>query len=256
MANNYLDPNGVLYLWNKFKGLIPTKVSQFTNDAGYLKEHQDISGKLDKTGNAVDVTVTFNEATTRTNVVSGEKMGTLIGKISKWFGDMRTVAFTGSYKDLSDTPTIPSKVTDLSDGSDYTTTTIVNSMITQKGYQTASQVNDAIDVKGFQTASQVNTAITSKGYQTESQVNALINSALSGMTGVDFQVVGELPTTGKAGTIYLLSNSGTNPNAYDEYIYVGNKFEKIGSTDVDLSGYLKTTDMTAITNAQIDTICV
>jgi hypothetical protein len=26
----------------------PTKVSQFTNDAGYLTQHQDISGKLDK----------------------------------------------------------------------------------------------------------------------------------------------------------------------------------------------------------------
>ena len=83
MANNYLDPNGVLYLWQKFKGLLPTKLSQLTNDKGYLTEHQDISGKLDKTGNAVDVTVTFNDATARTNIVSGEKLTTMFGKIFK-----------------------------------------------------------------------------------------------------------------------------------------------------------------------------
>lgn len=28
---------------------IPTKVSQLQNDAGYLTQHQDISGKADKT---------------------------------------------------------------------------------------------------------------------------------------------------------------------------------------------------------------
>ena len=256
MANNYLDPNGVLYLWQKFKGLLPTKVSELTNDKGYLTEHQDISGKLDKTGNAVDVTVTFNDATSRTNIVSGEKLTTLFGKISKWFTDLKTVAFTGNYNDLNNTPTIPTKVTDLSDASEYTTTTQVNSMITGKGYQTATDVNNAIDVKGYQTATQVNSAIISKGYQTEAQVTTLINNAMADISGIEYQVVGDLPTTGEAGVIYLVSNSGTNPNAYDEYIYVGGKFEKIGSTETDLSGYMKTTDMVAITNAELDTICV
>lgn len=256
MANNYLDNNGVLYLWNKFKALIPTKVSSFTNDSGYLTEHQDISGKLDKTGNGADVTVTFSEATARTNVASGEKLATLIGKVSKWFTDLKTVAFTGSYNDLSNTPTIPTKVTDLSDASSYATTDQVNSIVTGKGYQTASDVETAITAKGYQTATQVNTAITAKGYQTESQVTTLINNAIGDITGVEYSVVAELPTTGEAGVIYLVSNSGTNPNAYDEYIYVGGKFEKIGTTETDLSGYMKSTDMVAITNAELDAICV
>ena len=87
-------------------------------------------------------------------------------------------------------------------------------------------------------------------------VKAYIDNAIGGITGIDFKVVTTLPSTGVKGTIYLVSNSGSGTNAYDEYIYVDNAWEKIGTTDVDLSGYLKTTDMVAITSAEIDTICV
>lgn len=52
-------------------------------------------------------TVTFTQASSRTNIASGEKLSTLFGKISKWFADLKTVAFTGSYNDLSNRPTIP-----------------------------------------------------------------------------------------------------------------------------------------------------
>jgi hypothetical protein len=52
----------------------------------------------------------------------------------------------------------------------------------------------------------------------------------------------------------LKSNSGLAPNVYDEYIWYNNAYEKIGTTDVDLSGYMLTTDMVAITNSEIDTI--
>lgn len=92
------------------------------------------------------------------------------------------------------------------------------------------------------------------GYQNQSQVQTLINSAISGITGIEFEIVTTLPSTGENGVIYLISNSGSGQNIYDEYIWVNNKFEKIGTTDVDLSGYVKTTDLVAITNAEIDTI--
>lgn len=92
------------------------------------------------------------------------------------------------------------------------------------------------------------------GYQTSAQVQSAINTALSGITGIDFQVVQALPASGAAGTIYLVSNSGTGQNIYDEYIYVNNAFEKIGTTAVDLSGYVQASDLVAITNAEIDTI--
>lgn len=72
-----------------------------------LQKHQDISGKLDKTGDASTTTVAFSAASARENVKTGEKLSVILGKIAKWFADLKTVAFTGSYNDLANKPTIP-----------------------------------------------------------------------------------------------------------------------------------------------------
>lgn len=89
---------------------------------------------------------------------------------------------------------------------------------------------------------------------TTSFVNTAITNALGNFTGVSYEVVQTLPATGAVGTIYLISNSGTNPNIYDEYIYVNNGFEKIGTTDVDLTNYWSKTELIVIPNTTIDYI--
>lgn len=134
----------------------------------------------------------------------------------------------------------------------YQTSTQVNSAIEAKGYQTSSDVDTAITAKGYQTASQVETAITGKGYQTKSEVDAEITEKLKGITGITFSIVDSLPTTGEAGTIYLVAHSHGTSDSYDEYIYVNNAFEKLGNTDLDTSNFLLKTDLVAITNAEID----
>jgi hypothetical protein len=94
-------------------------------------------------------------------------------------------------------------------------------------------------------------------------VKTYVTDAIAGITGMNFKVLasGEydastgIPTiTGEAGYIYLVPISGTANNAYDEYIYINNSFEKIGSTDIDLSDYLKTSDVTEYTAAEIQSI--
>jgi hypothetical protein len=90
----------------------------------------------------------------------------------------------------------------------------------------------------------------SKNIASTAYVDAAVASAIAGVQGISYEVVQTLPATGAAGTIYLISNSGTAPNIYDEYIWTGTAFEKIGTTDVDLSGYQPKMD--AITNAQIN----
>lgn len=61
-------------------------------------------------GNVPNVTTdnqtpTVTEATTRANIASGDTLKTIIGKIKKFFADLKTVAFSGSYNDLTDKPT-------------------------------------------------------------------------------------------------------------------------------------------------------
>lgn len=93
------------------------------------------------------------------------------------------------------------------------------------------------------------------GYQTESEVTTAITNALKDVQGIKYQIVDSLPNSGEAGTIYLISNSGTEDNIYDEYIWVNSKFEKIGTTAVDLTNYIQSADLVAITNEEVDTIC-
>lgn len=62
---------------------------------------------------------TFSEAGSRTNIASGDTLSTLFGKISKWFTDLKTVAFSGSYTDLTNKPTIPTKTSDLTNDSGF-----------------------------------------------------------------------------------------------------------------------------------------
>lgn len=64
-----------------------------------------VSEKLDKTGDASNVTTEFTTATTRSNLTTKEKLSISLGKIAKWFSDLKTVAFSGSYNDLSNKPT-------------------------------------------------------------------------------------------------------------------------------------------------------
>ena len=48
----------------------------------------------------------FTEASSRTNIASGDSITTLWGKIKKWFTDLKTVAFSGAYSDLTGKPTL------------------------------------------------------------------------------------------------------------------------------------------------------
>lgn len=83
-------------------------------------------------------------------------------------------------------------------------------------------------------------------------VTAAINGALANVSGLKLQVVSALPATGVTGTIYLKSKSGSSNDIYDEYIYIESKWELIGSTAVDLTGYMKEADLTVVSNSEID----
>ena len=83
---------------------IPTKVSAFTNDAGYLNEIPDDSVGL----NQLDSTIVnaLNNINNKANTA-----------------DLATVAFSGSYNDLTNKPTIPTKTSNLTNDTNFVSNT-------------------------------------------------------------------------------------------------------------------------------------
>lgn len=88
-------------------------------------------------------------------------------------------------------------------------------------------------------------------FQTDSQVLAAITNALSDITGFSAVIVETLPTTGETNKIYLVAKEGTSNDGYNEYMWIDSKWEFIGSTSVDMTDYIKHTDMVALTNQEI-----
>lgn len=74
-----------------------------------------------------------------------------------------------------------------------------------------------------------------KTFKTESEIQSMIEKASS----LKKEVVTSLPTTGKDDVIYLVKDKkGKENNNYLEYLWLNGKYELIGSTQVDLSGYV------------------
>lgn len=149
MATNAANDTGLKHIWDKLIAKLALKVDKetgkglSTNDyttaeksklagmeaGAQVNTVSSVAGKtgvvsLDKSdvglGNVPNVTTdnqepTVTEASTRVNIATGDTLKTIIGKIKKFFSDLKAVAFTGEYSDLSGTPTIPTKISDLTD---------------------------------------------------------------------------------------------------------------------------------------------
>lgn len=86
---------------------------------------------------------------------------------------------------------------------------------------------------------------------TDEEVNQAIAKAVAGIDQLHREVIsqgGSLPATGKPDTIYMLPSTKPNAkDAYEEYLYVNGKWEKIGTSEVDLTNYITNTQL----NSQI-----
>jgi hypothetical protein len=90
---------------------------------------------------------------------------------------------------------------------------------------------------------------------TTEEVNSMISTAVGNISSFEFIIVPSLPATGSSSKVYLVPATSTGANnVYDEYIYVNSAWENIGTTAMDLSGYLLRSDLVAITNSEIDAI--
>lgn len=226
----YLDENGLLYYNQKLN----TK----------------FEGKVDKDGNKVLSDVNFTSA--YETKLKGLENYTLPTASAETLGGIKV----GAGLQISEQGTLSATGGGTADSVDWENVQDKPTTIAGYGITDASISNKTITLgSNSVTVPTNNNELTNgAGYQTASEVQSAITEAIGDITSFEFQIVEELPGTGENGVIYLISNSGTGQNIYDEYIWTGTTFEKIGTTDVDLSNYWSKTDLVAIQNSEIDTI--
>lgn len=138
---------------------------------------------------------------------------------------------------------VPTKTSDLTNDSGFITSSDLPTVndatltITQNGTTVATfTANSATNTSAAITVPTATSDLTNDSdYQTGTQVSSAIATAISGITGISFEIVQTLPATGEAGTIYLVSHGGSGTDIYDEYVYVNNAWEKIGTTAADFT---------------------
>lgn len=252
MAYNYLDKTGLTQLWDKIK------------EKFVLKEH--------KTGSSTEYKVLSDN-----NLTDDLKQKILNA------GDS---SFDGQYTSLTGKPSIeghelvsgnqtaaslgfatPSDISTAT--ADMATQTWVNG----KGYQTSTQVQQAVTTATADMATK--TWVTSQNYATTSNVNTLITQAVSTVytpkgSLADISTLTTLAASGKVGDVYNISSEFTTTNVFIEGIgkkypagtnivlveVEGEKKWDVLAGSVDTSGFVLKTDLVAITETEIDEICV
>ena len=112
-AGNIIPAGSNVYLtvdryWDVLAGTPVTGVKG-AKEAYYRRGNVNITpaniGAVAEGGNISDTTVTFADATTRANLVSGEKVSVGFRKIKKWFADLKSFAFKDLANNLTTTTT-------------------------------------------------------------------------------------------------------------------------------------------------------
>lgn len=254
--DEYLDYTGLDYYHSRIKTLFPS-----ITDFNALDDKVDEIIAEGGEPNVIEVVQKNGTALPITNKTVNVTVPTTVAELSD----------ASDYALAADVPT-DAEIEALADGriSDSISSSSTSSIASKQYVTDNGGKIDTIKVNGTtQTITNKTVDITvptktsdltnDSDFQDETEVQALIDAALADITGIDFQVVQQLPQSGEKGVIYLVPNSGSGSNTYDEYIWVEPTggtahFEKIGSTDVDLSGYWAKTELVAITTAEIDAI--
>ena len=117
-----------------------------------------------------------------------------------------------------------------------------------------TQLYQDINAKSTVTIStDINSSSTNDTVAGTKAVYDFVTAALADVARFSAVIVESLPTTGDTNKLYLVAKTsgGTADNGYDEYLFINGKWEKIGSTDIDLSEYLKKSDIHILTNSEI-----
>ena len=244
----YLDDGGLAVLWAKIKDIagednIIESVSVNGTTLTITSKDADLGLKV----NSQQLTVAnniVNLAVTKNNSSTG-------------------ITFTPAAGQNPDTLdiTVPTKTSDLTNDSNFVADANYSHITVDSSLSSSSEnpvqnkvINSALGDKaplaspaltGTPTAPTASAGTSTTQIATTAFVAAAIAAA---SIGIQFEIVQSLPASGSTNTIYLVPNSGTGTNIYDEYVWVivdssttpaTYGWEKIGSTAVDLTDYTR-----------------
>lgn len=275
MANtNFLDKAGVTYLVGKFKDLLTGKVDKETGKGLSTNDYTtDEKTKLAgiAAGAQKNVQADWNATSGGAQILNKPSSLPASNTTSTYAADGtapvngKAVAAALETLDVSDAAVSGQYVSEVSetDGKVTVKRTALPTKLPASDTTSTYSATGTAPVNGKAVASAIsgkaNKSTTLSGYgitdaPTKTEMSSAIASAVGGVTGISYSVVTSLPETGKAGVIYLVAHAHGGNDNYDEYIWLADakKYEKIGNTDVDLSGYIKKTELVAVTNTEID----
>ena len=277
MANTKkaLDENGVLYLWGKVKTYVataianiklPSKTSDLTNDSGF------ITAKDVPEGAAASSTVPKMDGTAAAGTETAFARGDHVHpsdttKVDKVEGKgLSSNDYTDEEKAKLGGVTVGTNV-DVSGGK----ISVKNGTTSQKGVVQLSSATDDTSTTKAATPSAVKaaydlaagkqspaTSLAGYGIQdayTKDEVDAKMSSALEYKGSKD--TYDELPTTGnQTGDVWNIVNADAahGVNAGDNVAWNGTTWDVLAGT-VDLTAYMLSSDLVAITNTELDDIC-
>lgn len=224
MANNYVSLDRLSHFLLQLKLLIPKKTSDLTNDSNYVSDAKYVH---------TDNNYLTADKDKLTGIEEGANKYVLPKATAKTLGGIKVGA-------------------NLSVDADGVVSASAMEWTNINGRPT--KLSEFLNDENFidATVSSLANYYTKTDTFTKTEVRELIGSIKT----IQFEVVEALPSSGESNVIYLVSNGGADPNAYDEYAWIvsNNKFEKIGSTSIDLSNYWTKTDLVECSNSDIEAL--
>ena len=199
-------------------GEVDLSAYQKKNDTGLCTIAQDIVGAINEVKEVVDSKVNYDDTVVKADIAelktkahthaNTEVLNSITSeKIQSWNNKSE---FDGNYNTLTNKPTLPVKLSDLTNDSGYIT-------------------NIADDLLNYYKKSDT--------YSKEE-----IAELIGNINKLTSEIVESLPTENiSTSTIYLIKEGDTNN--YKQYMYISGAWAQLSDTNIDLSGYAKLTDL-------------
>ena len=276
MAYKHLDKTGLTHLWAKIKEKFVLKELKTDSDSEYkvLSDNnltdelkQKILNAGDSTFDGQYTSLTGKPSIEGHELASGNQTAASLGlatpsDISTATADMATQTWVNE-KGYQTSTQVQQAITTA------TTDMATQTWVTGQNYATTSAVTSATADMATQTW------VTSQNYATTSNVNTLINQAVSTVytpkgSLADISTVDTVAESGKVGDVYNISSEFTTTASFVEgtgkvypagtnivlvEVEEAKKWDVLAGS-VDLSAYVKSSEMVAITETEIDEICV